>query len=453
MALVNNRKLSILKKLSFLIFVFLVTLVNSVSALPEEIWKEQRQLFQSGVFYFNIDDDACAVLVGAASAGIDSDGSIWQSGLQPPYIVEQFALETLKALAQKKGAPVSDTVTPEHVAALVTFIWGEGGDINNPQLFNPMNTGLQHPELIDGQSRADGVQSFKSFDAGVEATARTFVGSNQTRLGDALTNPASTAEDFFNALTYWNQYPGNKPYAAASVTGGRYDENGTPSPQYYDHYIQLLQQVRGDYERMASTVLGTPVKEAIQNITDPTKLQFSGAIGDGGVVGTNRTSCLNNGGVVANNIAQTAVNLSWPTREEGLKKIPKPEYAEALQQFNPGARSDGADCGVFVATVVRSSGADPDYPAVGTGNQEAYVRANPDKYDVVDQVTSTAELQPGDIMIANKGTAGHTYIFVGTQGESGFNEASASLNQRTANLGTAVLSDSNGAYMRARLKR
>lgn len=155
----------------------------------------------------------------------------------------------------------------------------------------------------------------------------------------------------------------------------------------------------------------------------------------------------------ASAIVQEALLLSWPDDSHGT--TPTPEYAQAYAQFNP----DGpglADCGGFVATVMHATNADPNYPAGGTGAQAAYVRAHPEKYDVVDKVTSISDLQPGDIMIVNSGDGtgadGHTYIFVGPQPPHNYNEASASLGTRAANLGTAVLSDSRGDYMRVRLK-
>ena len=52
----------------------------------------------------------------------------------------------------------------------------------------------------------------------------------------------------------------------------------------------------------------------------------------------------------------------------------------------------------------RASGADPNYPLkFGTINQEIYVAANTDKYDIQFGVTDTKDLLPGDILIVNEG--------------------------------------------------
>lgn len=178
------------------------------------------------------------------------------------------------------------------------------------------------------------------------------------------------------------------------------------------------------------------------------------------------------------NIAQTAINLAWPspfttaTTARSSPITPTPAYAAALQQFNPSEFSatggTGDDCGVFVATVMRASGADPNYPVVSTVTQANYVISHPNLYTVTYPATSTSQLQPGDILILNTGTyvdangtihvgsggggaGGHTFIYVGPQA-GGYNEASASLGTRSANLGVAALTDTRGQFLIARLK-
>jgi hypothetical protein len=179
-------------------------------------------------------------------------------------------------------------------------------------------------------------------------------------------------------------------------------------------------------------------------------------------------------------IVQTALSLAWPepfqnkpsTENRPTAITPTSAYAAALQQFNPGefaaTGGTGDDCGVFVATVMRASGADPNYPAVSTITQAEYVISHPDKYQVIYPATDTSQLQPGDILILNSGTtvsssgvisvgnggggAGHTMIYVGPQA-GGYNEASASLGDRSGNLGMTELSDSRGSYLIARLKQ
>lgn len=426
-------------------FVVWVTVIALLTQSSFALTKEDRLRLYTP-FY-----DECSTSTSYVNSGVPSDGTVWQSGIQPPYILEQFAIETLKAVAHKRNVPSSNTVTKEHVIALLAFAWGEGGDINNRWLYNPLNTGLNAPELIDGTGAGDGTQSFKSFDAGVEATARTMVGNNQERLATTLIDPNTTAEQFMHALTYFSEYAGNKFWAAASLPPNQ--------DSYYRGRIRLVQHVINNYNDVAAVVIGTPAQERngdnIRRTDLLSGINGGGQTGGGQVGSPGADECgqaAATGGAVMGNIVQTALNLAWPEKHDPPKE-PKPEYSTALAKYNPGMRADGADCGIFVATVIRASGADPQYPASGTSVQMNYVKSHPEKYDIFDNPQSTADLQPGDIMIVegNNGP-GHTYIYVGPQPPSGYDQASASLNSRTANLGKSTISDSRGTYTRVRIK-
>ena len=167
----------------------------------------------------------------------------------------------------------------------------------------------------------------------------------------------------------------------------------------------------------------------------------------------------NTGACVAipNNPVQTAINCSWPNQKDGNNNYdPFPGYLDLLRSVDTSPPYEGRDCGSFVGAIMRSTGADPNYPKSGTYIQEPYVRSHPEKYQIIESVKSTAELIPGDILIVNEGSgagaAGHTYIYVGRQA-SGNDSASASYKKRYPGLGKAVLSDSRGKYMVARLKK
>lgn len=398
------------------------------------------------MFYDSKDSGCSEVGYDLNSSGSDKSGSgIWNSGMTAPYILEQFAIETLKDVAAKKGVDPTNAVTQEHVIALVAFMFGEGGDINNNDLFNPLNTGLNAPDLIDGAHSVSGVQSFKSFDAGVEATARTIVGKNQSRLGDVLTRKDSTADQFMYALTYYSKYDGNYFWASASLPPNQ--------DSYYHGRLSIVQQVRGRYADIAGLVLGTAEKEQINNITNKSSLVYSPTTDNSNSIDANKSTgtsgCLYGNGVVAGNIVQTAINLAWPTFHTPALEATQ-SYIETLNKYNPGgtASADGADCGVFVSTVMRSSGVDENYPSMGTATQLNYIKNNPDKYNILDAVSSTADMQPGDILIT---PAGHTFIFIGLQ-SNGSDEASASLKERMPSLGKSTLTDSHGTtYSRVRV--
>lgn len=409
-------------------------------------------------------------------AGQPANG-IWNSGLQQPYILEQYVIEVLKDIAQKEHTGADSAVTQEHVIGLVAFAQGEGGAITNNDLFNVFNTGLDNPALLadPGQTSASGLQSYKSFDAGVEATAEAMTGSYQSRLAQTLIQPNSTAEDFVKALTYYQNYPGNKEWAEASMPT---TQNPNQQTQYYQNELQLVQQTRANYTTMAAVALRlVPEPPNYKNPVYPNLLQFhpsgsNGGTGTGGSVVNASASCGTAPSAGAQGIVAEAIRDSWPT-SQGTN--PKPEYSQDICQYNKGYCQNGiagfsaADCGVFVATIMHATKADPNYPNSSTIAQAEYVLAHPELYDIQYTVHTTGgppPLEPGDILILNQGStyingvyhvgngsggAGHTFIYTGSI-SGGTNEASASLGDRMPSLGLAGLLDSRGAYLRARLK-
>ena len=232
---------------------------------------EQRQIVTYDAGWYDPNGGSCGFF-GVGSAG--SQTGSWNSGLQPPYILQEFMIEVLKDIAQKTGKSASDTVTKEHVLALVAFADGEGGDINNGDLFNPLNTGVNDPTLIAGAHSGSGVQSFKSFDDGVEATARGLTDGGHTRLSAALTDPNSTAEQFMYAITYFQKYPGNTIWAEGSDPA-YHNQGQAGQDAYYQRHLTMVQNVRAHYANIAGLVIGTPAKEQVENLTDIAKLDNS----------------------------------------------------------------------------------------------------------------------------------------------------------------------------------
>lgn len=188
---------------------------------------------------------------------------MYKSNLAQPYILEQFMIHILKRMSQISGKPESDLVTQEHVLGLVSFAIGEGGDIANRSVFNPMNGGMD-PSWIGqsgavwGGSGADGRRGYATFDVGVELYARQFYTGNQSRIGAVLSDPNSTAQNFMYTLTYFNTYSGNKMWAAASLPPN--------DKKYYQTRLQLVEQVRKNYPAYAGIVIGTDKFEQKEGI-------------------------------------------------------------------------------------------------------------------------------------------------------------------------------------------
>lgn len=124
-------------------------------------------------------------------------------------------------------------------------------------------------------------------------------------------------------------------------------------------------------------------------------------------------NCNNNStGVVAGDIVATAKGLARQELTNSWE--PSPAYVEARKKYNPGLGLEPStltDCGKFVSTVMRASGADSNYEAAGTGGQRSYVLNNSEKF-FTKQNPSFSDLQPGDVLVNN----GHTLIFAGDQG-------------------------------------
>ena len=98
---------------------------------------------------------------------------------------------------------------------------------------------------------------------------------------------------------------------------------------------------------------------------------------------------------------------------------PKEAYKEDLNEAYPMSERKkwgkqpraGASCDVFVGTVMRASGVDPNFPR-GLDEVEPHMAKNKDKYKVINNPTQE-EMLPGDIIYElYKGGGGHISIFL-----------------------------------------
>jgi hypothetical protein len=147
------------------------------------------------------------------------------------------------------------------------------------------------------------------------------------------------------------------------------------------------------------------------------------------------------------NLNATAIQLSYDHRGEP-KNSPIADYDAAMSEVNTRVACTGPkmgdSCDVFVATVYRKA-VDPDFPCCGTSGMRTKLRAN-NKYELVvdgyKSTASTADLQPGDILLVN----GHIMMYVTLEDGSG-KIASASYCDRTSDhVGPIYFSDGRGNY-------
>lgn len=165
---------------------------------------------------------------------------------------------------------------------------------------------------------------------------------------------------------------------------------------------------------------------------DPSKIAPSAGSDSGGaqISSASATGCSGDGSSVAGqSIVDTVKQLAWnPNTDKGANNhTAKAEYIDAVKKNNPSVvGSSDTDCGRFVATVMRTSGADKDYEPIGTTAQYSYVKSHPEKFKIIER-PSASDLQPGDILLhPSHGGYGHTLIYTGDVG-GGYVAANASL--------------------------
>ena len=220
----------------------------------------------------------------------------------------------------------------------------------------------------------------------------------------------------------WKRQPKTILYAAGEYNwgGGNVQSHTSDSSPLTDAPKETQNYLKNIYELFNSDF----TKSGHPNYRDPTS---TGEGGNGSSV-VSASSCANNtGGVHAGSIVETAKGLI----NKDNPGTPSQAYVDARAKYNPEAGGDMNDCGKYIATVMRASGADPDYPSAGTSIQRNYVMNSP-KYTIIN-TKSPSDLQPGDILVNN----GHTMLYIGDQG-NGNVAAEASLGDhppRYANIG------------------
>ena len=147
-------------------------------------------------------------------------------------------------------------------------------------------------------------------------------------------------------------------------------------------------------------------------------------------------------------IAETAIYLSWEGAHSHPITEPKPEYEAAMKEVGSwvlpcghGGECPyyGASCDQFVATVMRYSGADPNFPIFhgsyssgGHSGQNYYMDDHPEMYDKIENIGDASNLQPGDIFVVNNESNGgyHILLYIG-EIDGKPSQASASWGGRT----------------------
>ena len=150
-----------------------------------------------------------------------------------------------------------------------------------------------------------------------------------------------------------------------------------------------------------------------------------------------------------NAIAETALKLSKynPTTSRYGDTTPTEAYVTAMKtvgnyQKPNGIQPEGASCDQFVSTVVRYSGADPNFPTFGPLVQKAYMDAHPEMYQKIAHNYDVNNLRDGDILVTGNESWRHILIYVTVDGRPG--QAAASYGNRTGHNFPGVSFRENG---------
>jgi hypothetical protein len=272
----NNKSTQSINRV-LIISILIVFLLHSISGIVyAEKTPTTKDMMDKGIYYYDPGDNKCIQDQYDSSEASQNSDKIYKSGIDPngPFILEMFAIHILKASAAKRGEPEENFVTKQHVVALVAFAIGEGGDINNQSVFNPLNLSYKSkdiksiPWLNNGNG---GEQAYGSFDEGVEAYARQINMGYQSRLGKVLSQKESTAADFMYALTHYEKYKGNAAWAGASLP---IEQGGIGVDKYYQGRLDFVKTVKNNYEKTAGLVIGTPELEQQKGMYKPSLLQY-----------------------------------------------------------------------------------------------------------------------------------------------------------------------------------
>ncbi|MEI6237120.1 MAG: phage tail tip lysozyme [Candidatus Saccharibacteria bacterium] len=142
------------------------------------------------------------------------------------------------------------------------------------------------------------------------------------------------------------------------------------------------------------------------------------------------SDCTGSGDAAA--IVDWALKLAWDDKGQHDIMTPRPLYKEWHDKPDfYGWYKDYSPCNQFVGVVMHASGADNKFEKSVTDLQEAYIRKHPEKYEERKNLTSTKQLEPGDLMYRNTDKnfednvwgEGHTWIYVGDQPGGNIREA------------------------------
>lgn len=261
----------------------------------------------------------------------------------------------------------------------------------------------------------------------------------------SYSTPAEGWEGYYKNIVKTSTYRAHGVFSGDTITDPyKYaqaikDAGYATDPNYVAKLSKLIQAIENRATEkgwQTSAQLAESHPEMLSNAA----ANAAGGEGDSASSVTSVDNCVSSG-LGNGDINATAILLSWPDRTHSPDD-PKPEYKEALAEtglnnYGESCVNVGKSCDAFLATVMRSSGADPDFPCCGAAKQLNYLQ-NSDLYEEIPNLGNTSNLQPGDI----RASGSHVEIVV--QLEDGtYRIASASHCDRTGDHGINYYADSS----------
>ncbi len=263
--------------------------------------------------------------------------------------------------------------------------------------------------------------------------AARLISENYAR-GLDLNTPEGIKRLFFN-------YNGtSQKYKDKAIALGLDPENGEGSPYVMNRY---------DEQRDPLSSNMNPAWRGIfvgNGVYDETKIttRFGAYIHYITLAGSDNCSV-----ATGNTIADTALQISKhnDTNSRYGDTTPSAAYVAAMKAVGSflkpnGIQPEGASCDQFVGTVLRYSGADPNFPIFGPLVQKAHMDSHPEMYQKVAHNYDVNNLRDGDILVAGDEAWRHILVYVHVDGKPG--QAAASYGNRTGHNFTGIGFRENG---------
>lgn len=403
--------------------IIIIAVTTPTSALTEA---QLEEFDANGSFYWNPDgSSSCTIGLGSYSGNVSAGLSTEQAGFIDTYhnIAEQLSVEygipweTVMA----QGILESGAGTSRFALERNNF-FGIGAFDSNPDAARDYDT----PEAgwrgyYENIATTPTYRNHGAFQNSYAITYTPKTSSHDRLTRDNITNPYDYLQTIWDSgyATDPSYYDKNAPLITAIIN--RANENGwKTSVELANAYPEMITNA-ATYATGSTPTAGS----SNTSYTGTACITPDGGIGSG------------NGDINA-----TAISLGWPDRTHEPTD-PTPAYAQALRDTGVYLLGDrcskgGYSCDAFVATVMRYSGADTNFPCCGAPKLKNYLDSHPELYTKIGSANSlnTSDLRPGDIRASNS----HIEFFV-QLADGSFRIASASHCDRTGDYGGAFYQD------------